>query len=103
MHKLMTTLGALALGLGLSAPALADAEADMAKAGCNACHTKDKKLVGPSYKEIAAKNKGQKDAEKMLAETITKGSKGKYGKIPMPPQPKAAADASALAKWILTN
>ena len=70
MHKLMTTLGALALGLGLSAPALADAEADMAKAGCNACHTKDKKLVGPSYMEIAAKNKGQADGRGPLLRQV---------------------------------
>jgi cytochrome c len=59
--------------------------------------------MGPTWKDIAAKNKGQKDAEKMLAEAIVKGSKGKYGKIPMPPQAKAKADAPALAKWILSN
>ena len=62
MHKMIPTLGLIVLGLGLSAPALADPEADMTKAGCNACHSKDKKIVGPSYKEIAAKNKGKADA-----------------------------------------
>ena len=53
------------------------------------------KRVGPTWKEIAAKS-----SEAEIAAAIVNGSKGKFGKIPMPPQPKAAADAPAIAKWI---
>ncbi|MBM4180129.1 MAG: c-type cytochrome [Betaproteobacteria bacterium] len=99
----MKTLTALALAatLGVSGTALASADL-AAQHKCNTCHAMDKKMMGPTWKDIAAKNKGQKDAEKAVAEAIVKGSKNKYGKVPMPPQPKAQADAAALAKWILS-
>jgi cytochrome c len=99
--KMLTAIS-LAAALAFSGSALANAEL-VKKNGCFVCHDATMKKVGPTWKEVAAKNKGQKDAEKMLAETIVKGSKGKYGKIPMPPQVKAQADAAELAKWILTN
>jgi len=67
---------------------------------CNICHAMDKKIVGPSWKEVSAKNKGRDPAD--LAAYIPKGGKDKYGKVPMPPQPNAKADADALAKWILS-
>jgi cytochrome c len=61
------------------------------------------KKVGPTWKAIADKNKGVADAEKVLTDASIKGGKDKYGKVPMPPQPKAnKADASKIAKWILT-
>jgi cytochrome c len=82
-------------------PALAD-EALAKKNLCMSCHSVDKKMMGPSFKEIAAKHKGDKDAEAKLVNAINHGSKGVYGQIPMPPQAKAAADAPALAKWILS-
>lgn len=69
---------------------------------CMTCHQVDKKVLGPSFKEIAAKYKGDKAAEAMLAEGIVKGVKGKWGKIPMPAQKVSPADATALSKWILT-
>ncbi len=99
----MKTLTALALAaaLGISGAALASADL-AAKHKCNTCHAMDKKMMGPTWKDMAAKNKGQKDAEKVLVEAIVKGSKNKYGKVPMPPQPKAQADAAALAKWVLS-
>jgi cytochrome c len=99
----MKTLTAIALAatLGVSGTALASADL-AAKNKCNTCHAMDKKMMGPTWKDIAAKNKGQKDAEKVVAEAIVKGSKNKYGKVPMPPQPKAQPDAAALAKWILS-
>jgi len=100
----MKALTALTLAAALVVSGTAFASADLAaKNKCNTCHAPDKKMMGPSWKDIAAKNKGQKDAEKTLAEAIVKGGKGKYGKVPMPPQPKAQADAAALAKWILTH
>jgi cytochrome c len=100
----MKALTAIALAASLAFSGAALASADLAKKnGCAVCHDATAKKMGPTWKDIAAKNKGQKDAEKMLAEAIVKGSKGKYGKIPMPPQAKAKADAPALAKWILSN
>lgn len=82
-------------------PALAD-EALAKKNLCMSCHSVDKKMMGPSFKEIAAKHKGDKAAEAKLVQAINNGSKGVYGQIPMPAQAKAAADAPALAKWILS-
>lgn len=100
----MKAITALALAAALAVSGSALASADLAKKnGCAVCHDAAAKKMGPTWKDIAAKHKGQKDAEKALTDAIVKGSKGKYGKIPMPPQPKAQADAPALAKWILTH
>jgi cytochrome c len=78
----------LAIGLALAlatAGAWADATEDaMNKAGCMACHTKDKKLVGPAFKDIAAKYKGQ-DVTAKLMEKVRKGGSGTFGPIPMAP------------------
>jgi len=63
----------------------AETEAAMTKAGCMACHTKDKKLVGPAFKEIAAKYKGQPDVVTKLAEKVRKGGSGVFGPVPMAP------------------
>ncbi len=84
----------------LSAPAIASAELAN-KSKCMTCHLVDGKKLGPSFKEISAKYKGQKDAEKMLTDGIVKGVKGKWGKVPMPAQKVSPADATTLAKWIL--
>jgi cytochrome c len=67
---------------------------------CSTCHDAAAKKIGPTWKEIAAKRKGDKAT---VATAIVKGAKGEYGKVPMPPQPKAAGDADALAAWILTH
>ena len=61
--------------------------AAMDKAGCMACHTKDKKLVGPPFKDIAAKYKGQPDVVAKLMEKVRKGGSGVFGPIPMAPNP----------------
>lgn len=94
-----------ALIAGLASPALASMELAQKKS-CMACHATDKKLVGPSYKEVAAKYAGQKDAVAQLAERIQKGSvpgKGNWGAIPMPANPQVSADeAKQLATWVLT-
>ena len=79
-----TTLSiGLALVLAHSA-AWAGTEESMTKAGCMACHTKDKKLVGPAFKEIAAKYKGQ-DVSAKLMEKVRKGGAGTFGPVPMAP------------------
>ena len=85
----------------LSSPAFASLDLAKAKA-CMACHAVDKKLVGPSYQEVAKKYAGQKDAEAALVKSIKAGGSGKWGAVPMPAQPNLSdADAKTLAAWIL--
>ena len=86
----------------LAAPALADQALATAK-NCMACHAVAKKLVGPAYKEVAAKYAGQKDAADKLAVKIMKGGGGVWGPVPMPANPQVTeADAKKLAAWVLT-
>lgn len=74
------------------------------KHACLACHNVDKKVVGPSYKEVAAKYRGDKAADTKLFESVKKGSSGKWGQVPMPPNAAVPdADAKALVKWILSQ
>ena len=91
-------LALLAAALALVAtPALANPEAAMNKAGCMACHAKDKKLVGPSFKDIAAKYKGQ-DVTAKLIDKVRKGGSGVYGPVPMAPNgPDKISDADLKA------
>lgn len=85
------------------APAWANKELAQ-KNACLACHAVDKKMVGPAYQDIAKKYAGQKDAENALASSIKAGGAGKWGPVPMPPQPGLSeADAKTLATWILTG
>jgi cytochrome c len=100
--KSLLILGAMAASL-LIAPA-ARASADMAqKKNCMACHATDKKLIGPSYKDVAAKYGGQKDAADKLAQKILKGGSGVWGAVPMPANPQVTeAEAKQLAAWVLT-
>jgi len=85
----------------LSAPALAD-EALAKSKNCMACHAVDKKLVGPSYKDIAAKYASDAKAVDMLAVKIQKGGSGVWGAIPMPANPQVNdADAKKLAAWVM--
>ncbi len=92
----------LTLVLLLASGSVVASEALVKKNNCIGCHHMTDKKVGPTWKTIAEKNKGVPDAEKMLAEGSVKGTKNKYGKVPMPPQPKAKADAAKIAKWIMT-
>lgn len=84
MNKLSILAAALIAGTALTAQA-GPAEDAMNKAGCMACHAKDKKLVGPAFKDVAAKYKGQGDAVAKLTEKVRKGGAGNWGPIPMPP------------------
>ena len=84
-------------------PAVAHANAELAASkACMACHSVDKKLVGPAFKDVAAKYKGGKDAAAQLAGSILKGSSGKWGPVPMPANQVTDAEADKLAKWVLT-
>ena len=69
-----------------------------------ACHAVDKKLVGPSYKAVADKYRGQTDAADKLAKKIRAGGAGVWGAIPMPPHPQVSeADAKTMATYILNT
>ena len=86
-----------------STPVLAD-QALATQKNCMACHAVDKKLVGPSYKEVASKYAGQKDAVDRLAVKIQKGGSGVWGPVPMPANAQVSeADAKKLAAWVLTQ
>jgi cytochrome c len=93
-----------ALGLAFTAaPALASLEL-ATKSACTACHAVDKKLVGPSYKDVAKKYAGNAKAEAMLIEKVKKGGVGTWGQVPMPPNANVKdADAATLVKWILAG
>lgn len=102
--KLTPILCGLALAALLSGQATAS-EAIVKKARCVACHAIDKKLVGPAYKDVAAKYKGQADAVAHLSEKVRKGGSGVWGQIPMTPHPVekiSDADLTAAIEWILT-
>jgi cytochrome c len=83
-------------------PVLADLALATAK-NCMACHAVDKKLVGPAYKEVAAKYAGQKDAVDKLAVKIMKGGSGVWGPVPMPANTQVnEAEAKKLAAWVMS-
>jgi cytochrome c len=84
-------------------PVLADLALATAK-NCMACHAVDKKLVGPAYKEVAAKYAGQKDAVDKLAVKIMKGGSGVWGPVPMPANTQVnEAEAKKLAAWVMSG
>lgn len=97
----MKALFALIAAVAVSAPALANPELAQKK-NCLACHTVDKKVVGPAYKEVAAKYKGDKAALAKLTEKIQKGGVGVWGQVPMPPNPVTPDEAKTLATWVLS-
>ena len=106
------TLMVLAAGLGLMAVGAAGATVTQEQAmqlikdkklDCMACHVVDKKLVGPSWKEVGAKYRGHADAKAKLIEKVKKGGSGNWGNVPMTPHPTASdADLSTLIGFILT-
>ncbi|WP_374366101.1 c-type cytochrome [Piscinibacter sp.] len=100
--KLFPALALVAAAATVSAPALADEALAKAK-NCMACHAIDKKVVGPAYKDVAAKYAGQKDAADKLAQKVLKGGVGVWGQIPMPANAQVnEAEAKKLVAWILT-
>lgn len=105
MKALMMAVAAAGT-LAMAGQASADdaAQALAQKSGCLACHSVDKKVLGPAYKDVAAKYKGDKSAEAKLVEKVKKGGSGTWGPIPMPansPQVKDE-DIKTIVKWILT-
>ncbi len=96
-----TLIAVAALAAVFTAPAFASQELAQKK-NCMACHALDKKVVGPAYKEVAAKYAKDKDAVKKLSEKIIKGGSGVWGAVPMPANAVTPAEAETLAKWVLT-
>ncbi len=94
----------LALALVAAASSPAFAQLDLAKAkNCLACHAIDKKVVGPAYKDVAAKYAGDKGAVDKLTQKVMKGGSGVWGPVPMPANPQVSeAEAKQLVQWILT-
>ncbi|WP_188419636.1 c-type cytochrome [Oxalicibacterium solurbis] len=99
MKRLML---ACLLTMGVSGAAMANA--DLAKAkNCMACHSVNNKIVGPSFKDVAAKYAGQKGAEDKLVQKVMKGGGGVWGAVPMPANTQVSeAEARTLVKWIMT-
>ena len=94
---------ALAAGLAVCAPAFADLALATSK-NCMTCHAVDKKVVGPAYKDVAAKYKGDKTATDKLAAKVIKGGTGVWGQIPMPANPQVNdAEAKKLVAWVLSQ
>ncbi len=98
-------LALAAAGTLIAAPLPAAASEALAKKhNCFACHQVDKKVVGPSYKEVAAKYASDKGAQAKLVDKVKKGGVGVWGQVPMPPNAAVPdADVQALVKWILSQ
>ena len=104
MKKTLAVSAALA-AMGFAAGAQAQDASKLAQdKGCLACHQTDKKVVGPSYKEVAAKYRSDKAALGKLVKKVREGGQGAWGAVPMPPSPSVSEkDAGVLVKWILSQ
>jgi cytochrome c len=106
MKTTVTLLAAAAAAIfaaGAHAADAKNAEALAKASGCFACHTLDKKLIGPGYKEIADKYRKDKNAEASLIKNVKEGGKGVWGDIPTPPNPHLKdADIKTVVQWILS-
>jgi cytochrome c len=99
-----TSIFALLACAGMLMGGSAQACADLAASkNCMGCHAIDKKVLGPAFRDVAAKYKGQKDAEAKLVASVTKGSTGVWGPMAMPPNGVTAAEAQTLVKWVLAQ
>lgn len=98
-------VGMLLVSAVASQAAMADAGLDLAKAkNCLACHAVSTKVVGPAYKDVAAKYAGQKGVEDKLVQKVMKGGSGVWGAVPMPANPQVTqAEAETLVKWVLSQ
>ena len=103
MKRTLLAIAFVVSGFAVCAPAMADLQLATAK-NCMACHAVDKKLVGPSYKDVAAKYAGQPDAAAKLEGKVLKGGSGVWGPVPMPSNTQVSADeAKKLVAWILAQ
>lgn len=96
------SLISLTLALAAITPAMAD-QALATKRSCMACHAVEKKVVGPAFKDVAARYAGQPDAASLLAQKIVQGGGGAWGPVPMPANPQVSEDeARKLSTWVLS-
>ncbi|TCO83786.1 cytochrome c [Plasticicumulans lactativorans] len=103
MKAILGTAGALLLGALVAVPAQADGLALAQKNNCMACHQVETKVVGPAYKDVAAKYKGDATAADKLAAKVKAGGAGVWGQIPMPPNATVPdAEIKEIVAWILT-
>lgn len=105
MRKIQLMTSMLVAGVVYAGGAMAadDGGALLKKNNCLACHAMDKKVVGPAYKDVAAKYRGQADAEAKLIEKVTKGGKGAWGSMMMPPQTAKADEVKTMVQYILSQ
>jgi cytochrome c len=104
LRSITLASSALLMSAGAHAFDAAAAKALASKSACLACHAVDKKLVGPSYKDVAAKHQGQAGALEKVAARIKSGGSGVYGPVPMPAQPNLKDDElKLLAAWVLAG
>ena len=103
--KLLFAIFAVCAALAVPASVLAQDAAKLAQEkACLACHAVDKKVVGPSYKEIAAKYRTDKNAEANLIKKVRAGGSGVWGQVPMPPNTTVSdKEAQILVKWIMSQ
>ena len=105
MKRSLMMVGMLVASAFASQAAMADAGLDLAKAkNCLACHAVSTKVVGPAYKDVAAKYAGQKGIEDKLVAKVMKGGSGVWGAVPMPANTQVSeAEAKTLVKWVLSQ
>ena len=106
MTKMLIAVVATAAALSGTAHAADAAKAKQLaqKYNCLACHAEDKKLVGPSYKEVAAKYKGDKNALATLTKKVKTGGSGVWGPVPMPANAAVSdADLKTVVEWVLAG
>lgn len=100
--KKLIAMTAIVAACGMAAPAMADQALATSK-GCMACHQIEVKVVGPAYKEVAAKYKGDAGAVDMLVTKVKAGGVGTWGQIPMPPNAHVPEeDIKKIVEWIMT-
>jgi cytochrome c len=101
----MKIVAAVFASAGLLAAGVVQADAGedlLKKSGCTACHSVDKKLVGPAYVDVAAKYKGDAGAAAKLADKVKKGGSGVWGQVPMPPNPQVKdEDIKTMIAYVL--
>jgi cytochrome c len=103
VKSLLLATSASLLALGAVANASADELALATKSGCMACHQVETKVVGPAYKDVAAKYKGQDGALDTLAAKVKAGGSGVWGPVPMPPNVNVSdEDIKKIVAWVLT-
>ena len=102
---MVAAAGSLLAATQAGAVDMAAGQALAQKSGCMACHGVDKKIIGPAYKDVAAKYKGQKDAEAKMIDKVKKGGSGVWGPMPMPANSPAVKDddIKTLVQWVLAH